>query len=84
MAKTVGTVAINEHLCKGCDLCVVVCPEHVLAMTDRLNSKGWPIVALISDGCTGCTLCADVCPDGVFTVYRQERAGVASKVGAPA
>jgi 2-oxoglutarate ferredoxin oxidoreductase subunit delta len=83
MAKTVGTVAIDEHLCKGCDLCVVVCPEHVLGMTERLNSKGWPIVALIADGCTGCTLCADVCPDGVFTVYREERAGAASRVGAP-
>ena len=31
--KTVGTVTIAEQLCKGCDLCVVVCPEHVLAMT---------------------------------------------------
>jgi ferredoxin len=48
-----------------------------------LNSKGWPIVALIADGCTGCTLCADVCPDGVFTVYREERAGAAPKIGAP-
>lgn len=73
MAKTVGTVMIAEERCKGCDLCVVVCPEHVLAMTPRLNAKGWPIVALIADGCTGCTLCADVCPDGVFTVYRAER-----------
>ncbi|HEY7625433.1 MAG TPA: 4Fe-4S dicluster domain-containing protein [Ilumatobacteraceae bacterium] len=73
MTKTTGTVDIAEQLCKGCDLCVDVCPEHVLAMTDRLNTKGWLVVALVADGCTGCTLCADVCPDGVFTVYREER-----------
>ena len=60
MAKTVGTVTIAEQLCKGCDLCVVVCPEHVLAMTTQFNSKGWPIVALVADGCTGCT-CAPTC-----------------------
>jgi len=48
----------------------------VLAMTDRLNGKGWPVVALVAEGCTGCTLCADVCPDGVFTVFREERTKV--------
>ncbi|HEY0520128.1 MAG TPA: 4Fe-4S dicluster domain-containing protein [Ilumatobacteraceae bacterium] len=73
MAKTVGTVTIAAQLCKGCDLCVVVCPEHVLAMTEAINDKGWPVVALVAEGCTGCTLCADVCPDGVFAVYREER-----------
>ena len=79
MAKTVGTVTIAAELCKGCDLCVVVCPEHVLAMTPALNAKGWPVVALVAEGCTGCTLCADVCPDGVFTVYREERERVGGR-----
>jgi 2-oxoglutarate ferredoxin oxidoreductase subunit delta len=79
MAKTIGTVTIAEQLCKGCDLCVVACPEHVLAMTTQLNSKGWPIVALVAEGCTGCTLCADVCPDGVFTVFREERTKVGGR-----
>lgn len=71
MSKPVGTVDIAEELCKGCELCVVVCPEHVLAMTTRTNRKGWPVVELVGPGCTGCTLCADVCPDGVFVVYRE-------------
>jgi 2-oxoglutarate ferredoxin oxidoreductase subunit delta len=71
-AKTVGTVEIDEDLCKGCDLCVLVCPEHVLAMTDKINAKGWRTVALVADGCTGCTFCAVACPDGVFTVLRQD------------
>ena len=53
MAKTVGTVTIEEELCKGCDLGVVVCPEHVMAMTHRLNVKWWPVVALVAAGCTG-------------------------------
>jgi 2-oxoglutarate ferredoxin oxidoreductase subunit delta len=72
MTRPAGTVDIAEELCKGCDLCVVVCPEHVLAMTTRTNRKGWCVVELVGPGCTGCTLCADVCPDGVFTVFRDK------------
>jgi 2-oxoglutarate ferredoxin oxidoreductase subunit delta len=71
MARKTGTVDIDAALCKGCDLCVVICPEQVLAMTAALNAKGWPVVELARDGCTGCGLCAVACPDGVFVVYQQ-------------
>ena len=73
MARQVGTVQIAEDLCKGCELCVVVCPENVLEMTDELNEKGWPIVTLARTGCTGCQMCARACPDGVFTVFQEDR-----------
>lgn len=73
MARKVGTVQIAEDLCKGCELCVVVCPENVLEMTDELNEKGWPIVTLARTGCTGCQMCARACPDGVFTVLQEDR-----------
>jgi 2-oxoglutarate ferredoxin oxidoreductase subunit delta len=79
VSKPVGTVDIAEELCKGCDLCVPVCPESVLAMTTRPNRKGWPVVELVGPGCTGCTLCADVCPDGVFTVYRDVDAAAGAR-----
>jgi len=71
MARKTGTVRIDAALCKGCDLCVVICPEQVLRMTAGLNAKGWPVVELARDGCTGCGLCAVACPDGVFVVYQQ-------------
>jgi 2-oxoglutarate ferredoxin oxidoreductase subunit delta len=70
MARKSGTVEIEVDLCKGCDLCVVVCPENVLEMTDEMNVKGWPVVVLARPGCTGCALCARACPDGVFTVFQ--------------
>jgi len=73
MAKASGTVEINEDLCKGCDLCVAVCPEQVLAMSERINVKGWLTIELVGEGCTGCRLCAVACPDGVFTVFQEER-----------
>jgi 2-oxoglutarate ferredoxin oxidoreductase subunit delta len=71
VARKTGTVQIRAELCKGCDLCVAICPEHVLEMTDTMNEKGWPVVTLARDACTGCSLCAVACPDGVFVVYQE-------------
>lgn len=70
---TGGTVAIDYDRCKGCGLCVAVCPQQVLALDqDRLNARGYHPAALVdpNGACTGCALCALVCPDVCFTVYR--------------
>jgi 2-oxoglutarate ferredoxin oxidoreductase subunit delta len=67
-----GWIEVNELYCKGCDLCVNNCPQHVLSLDlDRLTPKGYHPVKLISDGCTGCVICAIVCPEAALTVYRQ-------------
>jgi len=73
MAK--GIVLIDEDRCKGCGLCVTVCPKHILRLAEgRFNAKGYqPVEVTAPEACTGCTLCAIICPDVVFTVYRQRR-----------
>lgn len=73
MAK--GWVYIDVNRCKGCNLCVDACPQHVLALSkNRFNAKGYRPVELVkADGCTGCAVCAIICPDVVFTVYRESR-----------
>lgn len=68
-----GTITIDSDRCKGCGLCVTVCPQHVLVLDqDRLNARGYHPAALVdpNGACTGCALCALVCPDVCFTVYR--------------
>jgi 2-oxoglutarate ferredoxin oxidoreductase subunit delta len=66
-----GTIEINELFCKGCALCVPVCPPGVIALdTTRLTPKGYHPATLIAEGCTGCAVCAVVCPDAAITVYR--------------
>ena len=41
MAKAVGSIEIDIELCKGCDLCVQVCPVDVLEMSTELNRLGF-------------------------------------------
>jgi 2-oxoglutarate ferredoxin oxidoreductase subunit delta len=75
MAKARGMVIVDEDRCKGCGLCVSVCPVHILQLTEgRFNVKGYPPVEVTDpEACTGCAMCATICPDVVFTVYRRRR-----------
>ena len=81
MAKSVGTVRIDVESCKGCELCIPVCPPRVLEMSTALNGLGFRFPLLL-DGRTGCELCAEICPDYCFEVYRAvlpARAGAAAE-----
>ncbi|WFA10306.1 4Fe-4S binding protein [Tissierella sp. Yu-01] len=74
MAKQKGSVTFNDDLCKGCGLCVTVCPTKILFQDpDRLNKKGYhPIGVTEMDKCIACINCALICPDLVITVEKQE------------
>jgi 2-oxoglutarate ferredoxin oxidoreductase subunit delta len=66
-----GTIEVNERFCKGCELCVLACPPHVLALDlVRLTSKGYHPASLVNEGCTGCAICAVTCPEAAITVFR--------------
>jgi 2-oxoglutarate ferredoxin oxidoreductase subunit delta len=65
-----ATVTIDIETCKGCVLCIPVCPPRVLEMSTAVNDKGYRY-PILHDGCTGCELCAKVCPDFCFVVYRR-------------
>ncbi len=71
MAKAVGDVVINIERCKGCELCILACPEETLALGKSINHKGYQYVIKINNNCTGCGNCAIICPDAVITVYRK-------------
>lgn len=70
MAKVRGVIVVDTERCKGCEVCIPVCPTDVIAMSELVNGKGYNYMEQVSDACTGCSNCAVVCPDGVITVYR--------------
>lgn len=61
-----------EERCKGCELCVVVCPKKILEMkNDILNLKGFHPAGIIDvEKCIGCGFCSIICPDCVIEVEK--------------
>ncbi len=65
-----GKIVVDTEKCKGCQVCIPVCPANVIEMSKFVNGKGYNFMEQVREECTGCTSCAIVCPDGVITVYR--------------
>jgi 2-oxoglutarate ferredoxin oxidoreductase subunit delta len=68
-----GTIKVDGKICKGCELCIVACPQDALALSANFNDKGYRFVELINNVCTGCANCALVCPEAAIEVYREPK-----------
>jgi 2-oxoglutarate ferredoxin oxidoreductase subunit delta len=67
-----GKIIINAERCKGCGLCVTVCPNGGIVISKQSNKSGcFPAEAVNAD-CTGCCLCAIICPEAIIEVYRED------------
>lgn len=67
-------VTIDETLCKGCELCVSVCPKKIISVNrQKLNTKGYnPASVTVMEQCTACAMCAVICPDSAIRVEKEE------------
>lgn len=63
-------IKINSERCKGCGLCVWVCPRESIRISDTSNNMGYFPAEADNTNCTGCAMCALMCPDAVIEVYR--------------
>ncbi len=70
-------VTFNTQLCKGCGLCVSVCPKGILELSkDEINNKGYNIARITDqDKCIACVFCATICPDVVIKVEKEDTNG---------
>ncbi len=66
-------VTVREEICKGCELCVLVCPKKIMAIdTQRFNAKGYnPARCTDNETCIACGMCAIVCPDSAIKVEKE-------------
>ena len=64
-------LTFQSDLCKGCALCITVCPKHILALDESTNVKGYrPAVCTDVAACVGCASCARICPDSIITIEK--------------
>jgi 2-oxoglutarate ferredoxin oxidoreductase subunit delta len=76
--KKKGKIIIDRERCKGCHLCIEVCPNNVIEVEESFNEKGYFPARFKQDategenGCVGCAMCATVCPEVAIEVYRAE------------
>ena len=69
-----GQIVIIEDRCKGCGFCVEYCPNDVLVISNKYNSKGYhPPELVYPDRCVDCGFCQMICPDfAIFSVELEE------------
>ncbi len=68
-----GKIVIDTEKCKGCRLCVGVCPQGCIVISKTSNSNGYLPAELGGDGCSGCAMCAVMCPEAVIEVYQDSK-----------
>ncbi len=65
-------VIFHEERCKGCEICMQVCPVKIITAADHINAMGFhPAAVTEQEKCKGCALCARMCPDLVIEVFKE-------------
>jgi 2-oxoglutarate ferredoxin oxidoreductase subunit delta len=66
-------ITINEEWCKGCYICVEVCPRQVLKVDgDRFLRGFHPVRIAKLEDCTVCRQCELLCPDLAIVVQNDD------------
>ena len=61
-------LCLQYDRCKGCELCINICPKNVLEKSTTLNRNvQYPPTMKADAQCTLCRMCEYVCPD--FSIY---------------
>ncbi len=72
-----GRAAVDPTVCRGCGLCLSVCPNHLIellpanavaAVRCASRERGKTVREMCNAGCIGCGVCTKLCPSGAITV----------------
>jgi 2-oxoglutarate ferredoxin oxidoreductase subunit delta len=64
-------IRLNQDWCKGCYLCLEICPQKVFEKSLEVSDKGFHAVEIVHpERCTRCLLCERICPDLALDVKK--------------
>jgi len=67
--RSVAKIKLNQKWCKGCGLCIEICPKNVYDRESKVSAKGFrEIIIKNPDDCNQCQLCELLCPDLAITI----------------
>ncbi len=70
--KRAREIIIDEQFCKGCNLCLEVCPRKVFVKSSKRSRAGYSMPQPAELGnCAVCFLCEMTCPDLALTVIEE-------------
>jgi 2-oxoglutarate ferredoxin oxidoreductase subunit delta len=70
--KAVKEIIIDDQFCKGCNLCIEVCPRKVFTGSHKRSRAGYSMPQASDPGkCSVCFLCEMTCPDLAITVIEE-------------
>ena len=74
-------IVFIEERCKGCLLCVGVCPMDIIRQSDRLNRLAYRVAEQgeHAEQCLGCARCAIMCPDIAIRVFKTKKTQIAKE-----
>ncbi|MDD3725979.1 MAG: 4Fe-4S binding protein [Candidatus Ratteibacteria bacterium] len=67
-------VKVKKERCKGCGLCIDVCPQKVFCVSREFNKMGYHYIEPEGEGkgsCTGCQRCVMICPDVAIEILKK-------------
>ncbi|HOV22317.1 MAG TPA: ferredoxin family protein [Candidatus Ratteibacteria bacterium] len=69
-------IKVKNEKCKGCKLCIEVCPKNVFKISTHFNKLGVHYAIVDKENnCNGCKRCVIICPDIAIEIYQKEKGG---------
>ena len=71
-----GRIHLIPERCKGCEICIQLCPKEILQVSTKTNQKGYHFPEIVPGkgaDCVHCQFCSMVCPEfAIFTLEGTE------------
>lgn len=67
-------IKLNQNWCKGCGLCIEICPKNVYDRESNVSPKGFRGIKIKNpEACNQCELCELLCPDLAITIQKDKK-----------